>query len=126
MTEPREPSIDRELSQRVPGPDLTGRVMRRLGYAAAQGALARSRRRRRRIARVLAGAAVLTFCGLGVWLHYRAAAPAHPTIPSAIRHDLEQHRRTIGRAIRTIRELPPEFPPEFPPDAPGDPGAAPS
>ena len=31
--------------------------------------------------------------------------PSAPTVPSAIRHDLRQHGRTIDRTVRSIREI---------------------
>jgi hypothetical protein len=90
----------RELGRQLPAPDLTGPVMSRLGLSPATGRAARPRRIARAAARLVlvalaVGAAALCvqWYGLGA----KAPRPAGPTIPSAIRHDLEHHGPGVWR-----------------------------
>ena len=118
MIGPREhgrDSIESELGRPVRAPDLTDPVMNRLGLDAA----ARRQTRRRRAVRVLARLGV---CGLAVAgtllvgrLLERPTPVAVPTLPAALRHDLQHHGQTIDRAIESILELSPGLP-----DQPGD------
>ncbi len=86
--------------------DLTAQILRRLGVASG----ARPKRGRWGLLLVMA----LTLIAAGVLaqaLLTPTRAPAGPTIPSAIRSDLERHERTIERAVRTIRQLTPAITP---------------
>ena len=114
MSGPREygrDSIESELGRPVRAPDLTDPVMSRLGLDAA----ARRKTRRRHAARVLARLGV---CGLAVagtllvgrLLERRPTPAAFPTLPAALRHDLQHHGQTIDRAIESILELSPGLP----------------
>jgi hypothetical protein len=103
-------AILRELGRTLPAPDLTGPVMSRLGLSRVSPRAARRRRIGRGIARLALVAVAVGASAVCVrWyeLSTRPPRPMGPTIPSAIRHDLEHHGRTIDRAIRSIRGLSP-------------------
>ncbi len=87
------------------GPDLTEPVMRRLGLAGVTPGNAKRRRRRRALLRAAVCIVVMGGGGLVVMLLSSQPQPLAPTVPSAIRHDLQQHRRTIERTVRSIRGL---------------------
>jgi hypothetical protein len=100
----------RELGRPLPAPDLTGSVMSRLGLSRASARAARWRRIRRGVARLALVAVAVGASALCVHWHQigsGAARSAAPTIPAAVRHDLDHHGRTIDRAIRSIQGLPP-------------------
>lgn len=108
MTGPPHDDLDDVLEHlgRAPrAPDLTGRVMRRLGFRRAGIAAARRSRLVRRLARLAAAAVVAGACVALAWLGTRDPQPAGPTLPSAIRNDLSQHGRTLDAALGTIRDL---------------------
>jgi hypothetical protein len=120
MITPRQPASDRpdpptseiiqELGRAVPAPDMTGAVMSRLGLSPVSPRAARRRRIGRAVARLALVAVAVGASALCVqWHKIGATAPrsAGPTIPSAIKHDLEHHGQTIDRAIRSIRGLSP-------------------
>jgi hypothetical protein len=103
-----EPWMWRELRRPITGPDLTGPVMRRLGLGGLTARQANRRRALRGAARFLLCVAVVGGSSLLVraWTVFSRTPPEPgPTIPSAIRHDLEHHGRTIDGAIRTIQGL---------------------
>ena len=87
------------------GPDLTEPVMRRLGLAGVTPGNAKRRRRRRALLRAALCVVVVGAGGLVVMLVSSQPQPSAPTVPSAIRHDLQQHGRTIDRTVRSIRGL---------------------
>ncbi len=107
----QDPWMWRELRRPVPAPDLTGPVLKRLGLGGLTAQQAARRRAMRSAARVAICVAVVGGGALvaRTWTELSRAQPVPgPTIPSAIRHDLEHfehHSRTIGEAIRTIQEL---------------------
>lgn len=86
-------------------PDLTERVMRRLGLPAVTPREATRRRRRRALLRAALCVVFAAAGGLAVMLLWSQPGPSAPTIPAAIRHDLQEHGRTIDRTIRSIRGL---------------------
>ena len=92
------------------GPDLTEPVMRRLGLAGVTPGNAKRRRRRRALLRAALCVVVVGAGGLVVMLVSSQPQPSAPTVPSAIRHDLQQHGRTIDRAVRSIRGLGQQLP----------------
>ncbi len=86
--------------------DLTGPVMRRLGLSRITLSDAKRRRRRRALLRLAICLAVAGAAGLVATVAQRADPMApHPTIPSAVRIDLEQYERTIDLTVRSIRSL---------------------
>lgn len=86
--------------------DLTGPVMRRLGLSSITLSDARRRRRRRALLRLAICLAVAGAAGLVATVARRADPMApHPTIPSAVRIDLEQYERTIDLTVWSIRSL---------------------
>jgi hypothetical protein len=86
--------------------DLTGSVMRRLGLPGITPRDARRRRRRRAALRLAICLAVAGAAGLVAAVAGRTAPQApQPTIPSAVRNDLEQYQRTIDRTVLSIRSL---------------------
>ena len=87
------------------GPDLTESVMRRLGLAGVTPGKAKRRRRRRALLRAAVCVVVMGAGGLVVMLLSSQPQLLAPTVPSAIRHDLQQHGRTIERTVRSIRGL---------------------
>jgi len=92
------------------GPDLTEPVLRRLGLAGVTPGNAKRRRRRRALLRAALCVVVVGAGGLVVMLVSSQPQPSAPTVPSAIRHDLQQHGRTIDRAVRSIRGLGQQLP----------------
>jgi hypothetical protein len=111
-------AILKELGRPLPAPDLTGPVMNRLGLNRVSSRAARRRRIGRGMARLALVAVAVGASALCVQWHElgaKAPRPSAPTIPSAIRHDLEHHGRTIDRAIRSIRGLSPWRPALSPP-----------
>jgi len=97
---------DRDPSRDEPQrPDLTESVLRRLGLAGVTPGKAKDRRRRRALLRVAVCVAVMGAGGLVVMLLSSQPRPLAPTVPSAIRHDLQQHGRTFDRTVRSIRGL---------------------
>ncbi|MEE8458842.1 MAG: hypothetical protein V3S08_03160 [Phycisphaerales bacterium] len=91
-------------------PDLTESVLRRLGLAGVTPGAAKRRRRRRAFLRATLCAVVVGAGGLVVTLLSSQPQPLAPTVPSAIRHDLQQHGRTIDRTVRTIRGIAQQLP----------------
>ncbi len=87
------------------GPDLTGPVMRRLGLPGVTPGRAKRRRRRRALLRAALCVVVVGAGGSVVILFSSQPQPFAPTVPSAIRHDLQQHGHTIDRTVRSIRGL---------------------
>ncbi len=87
------------------GPDLTEPVLRRLGLAGVTPGKAKRRRRRRALLRAALSVVVVGAGGSVVILLSSQPRPLAPTVPSAIRHDLQQHGRTIDRTVRSIRGL---------------------
>ena len=97
---------DNDCSHDPPrGPDLTEPVLRRLGLAGVTPGMAKRRRRRRALLRAAVCVVVVGAGGLVVMLVSSQPQPLAPTVPSAIRHDLQQHGRTIDRTVRSIREI---------------------
>lgn len=107
---PSPGDVMRELGRPLSAPDLTGPVMGRLGLSRVSARAARWRRIRRGLARLALVAIAVGASALCVQWHQigvSAARASAPTIPAAIRHDLDQHGQTIDRAIRSIQGLPP-------------------
>ena len=94
---------------RVP-PDMTEQVMRQLGLAGITPREAKRRRRRRTLLRVALCIVVMGASGLIVVLVSSQPRPSGPTVPSALRHDIEQHGRTFDRTVRSIRGLRQQIP----------------
>jgi hypothetical protein len=112
-----DPRLERELRQPDTGPDMAGEVMRRLGMTPVSEQVARRRRIRRAVTRIGLCTVALTAAVGGTFWYARviaAADRAGPTLPSAIRHDIERHAAAFGGAIRTIQDLSPSL------DEPGD------
>ena len=106
-----EPAILAELSRSIAPCDMTARIMGRLGFARISPRQAWWRRVRRLAVGTGTVTAMLIAAVVGVQLHRavpHGRAPSGPTIPTAIQHDLQHHTRTIERAIRTIRNFPPQ------------------
>jgi hypothetical protein len=100
----------RELGRPLSAPDLTGPVMSRLGLDRVSARAARRRRIRRGLARLAVVAVAVGASALCVQWHQigvSASRAAAPTIPAAIRHDLDHHGQAIDRAIRSIQGLGP-------------------
>ncbi len=94
------------MTEPVTPRDLTGPVMRRLGLSSITLSDARRRRRRRAVLRLAICLAVAGAAGLVATVAQRAAPRApQPTIPSAVRNDLEQYERAIDRTVWSIRSL---------------------
>ena len=87
------------------GPDLTEPVLRRLGLGGVTPGKAKRRQRRRALLRAALCVVVVGAGGSVVVLLSSQPQPLAPTVPSAIRHDLQQHGRTIDRTVRSIRGL---------------------
>ncbi len=106
MTTP-EPDRSHDLPR---GPDLTEPVMRRLGLAGVTPGMAKRQRRRRALLRAALCVVVVGAGGLVAMLLSSQPQPVAPTVPSAIRHDLQQHGRTFDRTVRSIRALGQQLP----------------
>jgi hypothetical protein len=91
-----------------PRPDLTRRIMGRLGYMRADQAAARRARRRRWLNRA-SGAAVMALTLLvAVHVHNQGAAarrPAGPTIPTAVRDELRQQKERLDSLFQWLDRL---------------------
>jgi hypothetical protein len=108
-----EHQVLRELSRRTPSPDLTRKIMGRLGYMKATPHVARRRRIRRWVNRLALCAAALIVVVGGARVHESgpyARRPAAPTIPKAIGNDVSLHQQRIKGTIRMIRTLAPTAP----------------
>jgi len=107
-----DPEFAAELRRRGGAPDVTAAVMFRLGLSPVTGDAARRRRLSRAAWRAGLACAVIAIVAFGVHAQLRSAATrraAVPTLPSAIRHDLEAHSATISRAVGSIRGLEPTW-----------------
>ncbi len=113
MTRPRdEDQLDPRYWAELgpgPGPDVTDEVLRRLGITPAMRARARRRRAIRAVmtSGLCAVAVAATVAGVYVYQQHASTAPIGPTIPSAIRNDLQHHGGTLDHAIRSIRNISP-------------------
>lgn len=111
MNERPDVPIDR-LLRSVEAPDLTGRIMGRLGYMRSAPAVSR-RRRGGRVARRL-GLLLVAGCAIAVALHARQGSDlvrrAEPmSVPAAIDQDAARIRRLIrplGRFTVPVRGIP--------------------
>jgi hypothetical protein len=109
--------VMRQLSRPVPAPDLTAPVMSRLGLGRGSARAARRRRIRRagaRLALVVVAVGASALCVQWHRMGVSASRSAAPTIPAAVRHDLDHHGQIIDRAIRCIQDLSPWRPPPSP------------
>lgn len=92
----------------APAPDMTRRIMGRLGYMQiSQGA---SRRRRLRLWGQRSGIVLAAALALGVGVRVFESSsdirrPEGPTIPAAIGNDLQRHQQHLGDVIKRIRTL---------------------
>jgi len=101
------------LAQGGTAPDLTQRIMGRLGYMKASPRVVRRRITRRWCARALLCAAIVAFAGIGLRLQeyeVRVQRRGGPTIPAALGRDVDIHHRRVQRSIQTIRNLVPRLP----------------
>jgi hypothetical protein len=78
-------------------PDVTARVMQRLGYVQADGRAARALRRRRAWTRFVQGAIVLSAVALGAIWWFGGTAPARSRTPV-----VETLRSTVTRGARGL------------------------
>ena len=120
---PRRPShdprpVDADVVERVieqhpvapdmQAPDLTHRVMGRLGYMKASPAVAARRRRQRWISRGLLACGLLMF-GAGVVALMPALpgarAPHATTMPAAVERSFDRHQEQADRTLEVIRGL---------------------
>jgi hypothetical protein len=85
-------------------------VLRRLGLAGVTPGKAKRRRRLRVLLRATLCVVVVGAGGLVVTLLWSQPQLTGPTVPSAIRHDLQQHGRTIDRTVRSIRGIGQQLP----------------
>jgi hypothetical protein len=102
-----------ELSRPVSAPDMTRRIMGRLGYMQVSPAVARRARRRRWARRGLLGAAFAATMFVGLEVRQQGPEirrPTAPTVPGAIGTDLQQHQERFSRTIQLIRGLTPSTP----------------
>ncbi len=108
----RDPSPhDREmfdaLRTQSAAPDVTRRVMGRLGYMRVADSVARRRRRNLWLQR---GACILMMAAVTVtaWRIYDSSAavrgPAEVTVPGAIMHDAHQRQSQFQTLIQSIRQ----------------------
>lgn len=95
-----------------PSPDLSGRIMNRLGYMRVDSEVARRQRYRRAAAR--AGVAMLV-CVMAVvafqarGIRSDARQPAEVTLPNAldqVGHDVSRQRDRLGRLLQHIQVVP--------------------
>jgi hypothetical protein len=96
-------------------PDLTRRIMGRLGYMQVSPRIARRRRMMRWASR--AGVCMAAALAIGIGLHvYENTAdlrqPEGATIPAAITIDLQTQQHRLGSVIQTIRNLSTETRPQ--------------
>lgn len=99
-----------ELSRPVACPDMTRSIMGRLGYMQVQPTVARRHRIRRLASRAMVLALMLTAIIAAISIKNQSDAVRHPhevTIPSAIRHDVEQHQQRVNTFIRVLRDSAP-------------------
>ncbi len=107
----RDPLGDLRLA--APSVDFTAPIMSRLGLPAAGSRAARLDAIRRWAGRTLLGAALAFAVATGFLIHARsvqARRPVGPTLPAAIRNDLDRHQHAISATIQTIRQFQPRLP----------------
>lgn len=128
----RREDADRRLTeamaQPVAGPDLTRRIMGRLGYMQVSRRIARRRALERWAGRAALTAVAAVALGLGLRVYQSSPElrrPSGPTIPDALSNDLQRQQHRIGNVIRTIRTLSPQRPSDAPAES-ADPCEPPS
>lgn len=107
-----EQLLNEQLQRAEPAPDLTRRVMGRLGYMQVKPAVARQHRRRRVFARSGVVVAGLLAVGIGIVMHNsspQARRPMEMTLPAAAGQDLESSQQRMGDMFRSLRMLTPSF-----------------
>ena len=93
-----ERAMFRELSDAESSPDLTHRIMGRLGYMHASPRVVRRRRVLRWCNRLAIVAITVGVIAVGVCIHESgpdARRPAGPTIPSAVIEDVNRHQQRL-------------------------------
>ncbi len=129
--DPLETWLEAQLKRPDSAPDLTRKVMGRLGYMAVPPDVAQRHRRLRHFARsgiVLAGFLAV---GIGIFMHNsspEARRPLEMTLPAAVGQDLESSQQRMGEMFRSLRRLTPslELPAESHPDSFRRPNESPS
>ncbi len=96
-----------DIGRRGPAPDVTGRVLARLGLARPRSPEARRRRLSRGARRVLLCAAAVSAGAGALLLHRAAAATRSPaaTVAAAVERQIGRQRDTVDRALEGIREV---------------------
>lgn len=101
-----------ELRRQPRRVDFTAPIMARLGLPAAGTRAARVAMVRRWGGRTLLAAALVFAVATGFLIHAqseRARRPAGPSLPAAIRNDLDRHQHAITATLQTIRQLQPRL-----------------
>lgn len=112
--DPFDQLLDVQLKRPVSAPDLTRKVMGRLGYMAVKPDVAQRHRRQRHFARsgiVIAGFLAV---GIGIVMHNSspdARRPLEMTLPAAVGQDLESSQQRMGEMFRSLRLLTPSLDP---------------
>ena len=94
------------------GLDLTPQIMRRLGIPEAGSTAARRRRLQRLAARTAMVLVAITGVVVGLSMYVDAGTArtrSGPTIPSALRHDLESNRHVISGTINALGAMRPQL-----------------
>ena len=102
------------LRDTPPAPDLTRRIMGRLGYMAVSPEIARRRRWRLWQQRLFLCAGGLAVIALGFVVHQNgthARRPAANSIPQALERDVDRQRKQFERTFQTICSLVPVIEP---------------
>lgn len=119
-------SLD-ELLKSDATPDLTRKIMGRLGYMQVKPQAARRHRAQRGMRRAGLLAAAALALGVGLRIFERtpdARHPAEAVIPAALGNDLQRQQQNLGAVIRTLRNVTPARPAaldEHPGQAPNHP-----
>jgi hypothetical protein len=115
MTTPPAPD-NFELPDALPPvevPDMTRRIMGRLGYMHASSNAVRRARRQRWFNRII-GTCAMALLALGFFLMHQHSnavrTPAEVTLPAAIGNDLQQQQHRIEHVIRTFQQIAPTVP----------------
>lgn len=102
--------IEAELGREMQAPDLTRRIMGRLGYMQVPPAVAK----RRRIQHLAGRAALVCVACVSAWVGVlafqsspEARGPLELTMPSAVRSDFQDSQQHMNSVIQLLRQLPP-------------------
>lgn len=105
---PRDRDLLKTLGSSDECPDLTRRIMGRLGYMQAAEVVVQRRRRQRWFARagiVLAGCLALA---VGWQVHQQSDVvrqPAELTLPAALQQDMEERGKQFHRTLESLRDF---------------------